>query len=232
MTRRALEDLGASDCSASDLRAVARVSPHGEIVDKFAKMRTAHPTGTEAPLSKVHRGDVYKLDGRDGQRAVTWHDATHGVVWFLAFTPNHNYDLFVSRAARPEKRGLGGSNQLMPSVQDYEDLSDERSTRDFTQVANALEMLVAQAREEPDTTVRGQLAKVIRAEAHVVTNGDARRLHLRFRMPPLVRGILFTGFEYTLIAALDGVIPETIGREPFPAGTEHGATLICADLLI
>lgn len=105
---------------------MSAASSYGDIVAKFAKMRSLNPHGTEAPLSKVHRGDIYKLDGRDGQRAVTWHDTAQAVVWLLGFTAEHDYDLFVTRAQTAETRGLGGPSQLMPAEQDYLDLFDER----------------------------------------------------------------------------------------------------------
>ena len=228
LTRRALEDLGASDCYGSELLEIQATTAYPDIVGKFIKMRSLDPGGTESPLSKVHRSDIYKLDGRDGQRAVTWHDAAHGVVWMLGFTAEHDYDLFVDRAARPEKRGLGGHSQLLPSNQDYEDLFEERAENHLDRLVEALARLVQDAEQDLDQVHRGLLEAVVRTEAVVVPEGSRRRLHLRFRMPPLREGALPTHFEYTLIAMLPDVAAETIERAEFPGSEVRGAVLISA----
>ena len=149
VTRRALEDLGAGGCFAGELDDIAASSPYADIVTKFVKMRTVNPSGTEAPLSRVHRNDIFKLDGRDGQRAVTWHDRENGVVWLLAFTPHHDFNVFVRRSSTPNTVGLGGVNQLMPSVDDYQDLADDRGIDwEVEQVEAGLNALVLDARKE------------------------------------------------------------------------------------
>jgi hypothetical protein len=230
LTKRALEDLGADGCAAGDLNQIVRATTYPDIVEKFRKQRTEDPGGTESSLSKVHRNDIFKLDGRDGQRAVTWHDTAHGVVWMLGFTPKHDYKLFEQRAACAETRGLGGTTQLMPSVEDYEGLIEERADREADRVLDALAALVRRAVDAPGATVRGELAGIVRAEAHVVVADASTRLHLRFRTPPIRRGVLDGGFEWWLPAMVHGVVAETIRREDFPGAAVRGALIVAADL--
>ena len=229
LTLRALEDLGAKACGAADLDGVAAVTGYPDIVEKFAKVRALDPRGTEAPLSKVHRADIYKLDGRDGQRAVTWHDTAHAVVWLLGFTPEHDYNLFVSRAGTAETRGAGGDNQLMPSTQDYLDLADERGGHQrLDRVIDGLLALVERARTSPEEVARGTLAHAVRAEAAISSSPDGPRLSLRFRMPPIEAGLLPSGFEYEFIVMLPEVLEDSVDYSPFPGVAVHGAITVSA----
>lgn len=232
VTRHARDDLRVSDHGAADLLQMQRASPWGHIVEKFASLRSRDPGGTEAPLSKVHRGDIFKLDGRGGERAVTWHDTKRGAVWFLAFTAEHDYDLMVRRAATPNTRGLGSPNQLMPSVEDYEELDDDRGdTWTLQRAIEALQALVEDARAHAGVIRRGFLAGVVRAEALVVITGTSQRLHLRFHVPPVRVGVLPSGFDWVLPASLKVVDGATLTQTPFPSGLLPGTVAIACDLL-
>jgi hypothetical protein len=69
VTRQCRKDLGASKCEAAgDLDEIASISQYPDIAEKFRSQRALDPSGTEAPLSRVHRDDIFKLDGRDGAR--------------------------------------------------------------------------------------------------------------------------------------------------------------------
>jgi hypothetical protein len=229
VTRQAREDLRVAGLAASDLAGMAKSSAWGHLIDKFAELRSRDPAGTEAPLSKVHRGDIFKLDGRDGARAVTWHDTAHGVVWLLAFTPEHDFEMMVRRAATPSPHG--GASQLLPSVLDYEELADERGDAWALQRAvEALQRLVADACEHPGVTRRASLAGVVRAEA-LVEPGTPRRLHLRFRVPPIQSGVLPSGFQWVLPATLVEVDVNTLTPQPFPGAPLTSTLTISCELL-
>jgi hypothetical protein len=229
VTRQAREDLRVADHSAADLAGMAKASPWGHLTDKFAELRSRDPAGTEAPLSKVHRGDIFKLDGRDGARAVTWHDTSHGVVWLLAFTPEHDFEMMVRRAASPSPRG--GASQLLPSVQDYEELAAERGDAWALQRAGeALQRLLADACAHAGVIRRASLAGVVRAEA-LVEPGAPRRLHLRFRVPPIQSGVLPSGFHWVLPATLTDVDANTLTQQPFPGAPLINTLTISCELL-
>ncbi len=193
-------------------------STYPDIVGKFVKMRTLDPNGTEDPFSKVHRNDIYKLDGRDGQRALTWHDQGHGVVWMLGFTANHDLTALEDRANRAETREQGGTNQLMPSVADYSDLADDRRNADtYEKLEGAIAALYRKALDRPGEAVRGTLASAVRCEI-LVDTGDPVTVHARFRMPPVLAGAWQPAYAYSLAGSLPGADPATIEVEPMPPG--------------
>ena len=84
--------------------------------------------------------------------------------------------------------------------------------------------------QTPDTTNRGDLAGVVRAEAHVVTAGSPRRLHGQFRTPPVRRGVLPREFEWVLLAMLTEVDPGSVAWAEFPDREVRGALVIAAEL--
>lgn len=232
VTRQALEDLKARGCSAADLDAIAAASPYKDIVAKFRKARSVDPAGTEAPLSGVHRGDIFKLDGRAGLRAATWHDTEHAVVWLLAVSAEHDFKMLVTRATTGSRKGGGGTNQLMPSFDDYASLDDERGS-DWTleQIETGLAVLVRQARQSPGQRVFAELAATVHVEAVVeAAAAGPDRLHLRFRVPPLKSGVLPSGFNWYLPATLEDVAAATLTLSPFPGEPAPGSLTMSADL--
>jgi excisionase family DNA binding protein len=230
--RHACEDLGAGDCLAFDLDGIAAASQYPDMVEKFGKQRSLDPAGTEAPLSGVHRNDIYKLDGRDGARGITWHDSKHAVVWLLGFTPNHDLKEFVRRSSTPNRKGLGGANQLMPSLDDYQDLFDERGADwQLEQTITALNAAVGHARKATGATLRVSLADVVRAEVLIVDRGGSQTLHLRFFVPPLEQGVLPSHFEWILAGAVDDADDASIAPGPFPGPPLPGSLSIQVGLI-
>ena len=192
------------------------------MVCKFHKQGTLAQTGTEGCLSKVHRSDVYKLDGRDGACAnITWDDSTHVVVWLLGFTPEHDYIPFEDRAKRSGSNP--GENELMPSTEGYEALFDEREGRDVMEVlSSGLQMLADAARASGMQVKRGLLGDAVRAEVRC----DGSRLFVRFHLPPLKRGVLPVHFQYTLVAALSGVDARSLRQAAFASGGYSAGDLV------
>ena len=74
VTWRARQDLGATGCASEDLDAIAAATPYSDLVTHFRERRTDSPQGTEAPIGKLHRGDVYAVHAQGARRGATWYD--------------------------------------------------------------------------------------------------------------------------------------------------------------
>jgi hypothetical protein len=233
VTRQCREDLGASKCkAATNLDEIAATSQYSDIVEKFSSQRLLDPSGTEAPLSRVHRNDIFKLDGRNGARAITWYDREHGVVWLLGFTPNHDMREFEARASRVNSKGMGGASQLMPSRDDYQDLNDERGVDwKLKQVIDALSAAVEIAKNRLGTIVLANLDNIVKVEVLVAERGNLRELYLRFLVPPIEKGVLPSSFQWILTGALAAIDDATIGSGGFPGPVLPGSLDMHADLL-
>jgi hypothetical protein len=119
-----------------------------------------------------------------------------GVVWFLGFTPNHDLKVFENRAPKPNKKGKGATNRLLPSHDDYQDLDDERGTDwKLKQVSEALSAAVITAKDHPGAIIPTKLSDVVRVEVLVTEREGLGELHLRFLVPPLQKSVLPSGFE-------------------------------------
>ena len=222
VTARARADLRASECAGNDLDGINKATPWPDIVEHFRGRRSEDPGGTEAPISKLRRNDVFSVHAAAGRRGATWHDRAHGVVWLLAFTRDHSYKLFERRAANGE---------LLPAAEDYEELRDQRDEQPLERVIEALNALVAQARGARGVRVNGQLAETVNVEALVDGSRRPHRLHLRFRVPPLRASVLGSHFEWTLGGAVDGVDPTSMDNGGFPPPSVPVTVEFWADFL-
>jgi hypothetical protein len=160
-TQRALDDLGCStDTPAGDIDAVLESTIRTDIVEEFRDQRSRAPTGTGGTLHSVGRPDIHPLHGTSGGRACTWHDVPNGVCWFLAYTPEHDYTVFESRAA---------NGDLLPDLRDETLLELEREQLDFAlRVGPGLRKLTRAAVASPSTPQRGWVGALLRLEVTVV----------------------------------------------------------------
>lgn len=167
-TARALDDLGAASAKdkPGDIAAVRRVATYQRAVDDFMQKRKDRPDAPGEPLHDVGRPDIVGLHSAAGGRAATWHDRENHVVWFLGFTPNHEYGRFEDRAA---------AGDLLPDEDDEVQLELEREQRDFeVRVRDGLLELVSRATSSPHRPCRGLIGEMLRLElsAVVVPLGD------------------------------------------------------------
>jgi len=183
LTGRALDDIGVrGDVGPGDLDAIEAAAPERDIVRKFRSQRAQVPTGTEGPMRRMGRGDVFSLHGRTGQRACTWFDPGDGVCWLLGVVAEHDYEELERRAA---------ASDLLPSVEDLTILELERG--DFESVVTpGLRALVADALTAPGTAVRGTVGGLLRLEVAVlvvaVDHAGLADVFISVRTPPLVGG--------------------------------------------
>lgn len=168
-TRRALADLGAASSREhpGDIQAVRRAATYPRVVDDFLQKRLDRPDAPGDPLHSVGRPDVISLHSAAGGRAATWYDPTTHVVWFLGFTPEHDYSRFEARAA---------DGQLLPDEDDEVQLELEREQRDFeSRVRPGISELVRRAIATPGAPHRGTVGGILELElsALVVRSPDA-----------------------------------------------------------
>ncbi len=167
-TRRALADLGVDPArdTPGDLTAVRRTATYPRPIDDFAQKRQDDPAAPGAPLHSVGPTDIISLHSAAGGRAATWHDPDNAVVWFVGFTPEHDYNLFEQRAA---------AGDLLPDEEDELLLELEREQLDFrTRVCPGLEELVERAIFQPGVPQRGMVGRLLQLElsATVLSSGD------------------------------------------------------------
>ena len=209
VTHRARADLGAKACPARELTQIEHATKWPAIVKKFGKQRALDPNGTEDPLHSMDCPDVYGLHGPDGQRAATWYDQTHQVVWLLGFTPEHDYTLLEERAVNDE---------LLPDAHDYQELFDDRDAPvSLADVIMGAVKLAEVAMAEPGALAYGTAGGVLKMEARVVGG----KLHVRLVMPPLTAGVLTDGFVWAIAGAIAGVELDSFEMTTFPGRGER-----------
>ncbi|MGH3733523.1 MAG: hypothetical protein ACRDVC_09155 [Acidimicrobiales bacterium] len=127
------------------------------------------PVSSGGQLHRVGRGDIAPLHARAGGRACTWFDRETNVCWFLGFTPEHDYELFETRAR---------TGDLLPSEEDEHQWELAREEMDFrTRVREGLRELVAEGIEHPLVPQRGTVGDILRIEiTAVVVEIDALAL--------------------------------------------------------
>lgn len=167
-TRRALADLGADRArdTPGDVAAVRRAATYPRVIDDFVQKREDHPAAPGDPLHSVGRPDIISLHSVAGGRAATWHDPDTAVVWFLGFTPEHDYTLFEGRAA---------ADALLPDENDEVLLELEREQLGFrTRIRTGLDELVQHAANTPGAPQRGTVGGILRLElsATVIRSGN------------------------------------------------------------
>lgn len=168
-TRRALADLGADAArdAPGDIATVRRSTTYSRVVDDFVGKRKDRPDAPGDPLHSAGRPDIISLHSASGGRAATWHDPDNAVVWFVGFTPEHDYTVFEQRAA---------TGVLLPDEDDEILLELEREQRDFEQrFRPGVTALVGQAAASPGVPQRGTVGGLLRLElsAVVVPAGGA-----------------------------------------------------------
>ena len=97
---------------------------------------------------------------------MTWYDPDNAVVWFLGFTPEHDYTRFEQRAA---------AGDLLPDEDDEVLLELEREERDFlTRIRPGLQELLDRAVATPGRPRRGTVGGILQLElsATVIRAGD------------------------------------------------------------
>lgn len=177
-TQRALADLDAEDAIPSDLESIVGLTQRRDIVSKFFDQRSEVPTGTEAPLKRMGRPDIYSLHGPVGERAATWFDKANDVCWLLGVVPEHNYVELENRSK---------SDELLPSQRDYELLFIARDNFDDL-VTPGLADLIDSAVNQPEVPQRGEVGSLLRIEVSAVAiaidETDVTDLYLLVRLPP------------------------------------------------
>jgi hypothetical protein len=168
LTCHALVDLGADAArdTPGDIPAVRHLTTYSRVVEDFLVKRNDRPDAPGDPLHSVGRPDIISLHSAAGGRSVTWHDPDNAVVWFLGFSPEHDYSLFEQRAA---------TGDLLPDEDDEVLLEVERQERDFlTRVRPGLRELLDRTVATPAIPQRGTIGGILKLEvsAIVVRSGD------------------------------------------------------------
>ncbi len=180
-TRRALEDLGIDRATpAGSLSKIRKATPWPDIVIDFIDQRTRSPHSTGGYLHHMGRGDIAELHSTSGGRAGTWYDKENEVVWFVGFTPQHDYSHLEARAA---------SDQLLPCGDDLAALFIEREECDFNErVKPDLHALLRTACSHSGTPTKGRVGQLLRLEVTaLVLEIDEDKLadiYVIIRLPP------------------------------------------------
>jgi hypothetical protein len=114
----------------------------------FVTMRSQAPEGQEYTKHLPHSyKKVYNLHAGE-DRAVTWWDRDHGIVWLLAcgFHRSAQRDDFYPRVV-----ALDADHELMPPTQDFLAAEPEPDEEFLGEFAHAARELVTQARAHPGT---------------------------------------------------------------------------------
>ncbi|HTO01725.1 MAG TPA: hypothetical protein VL068_13730 [Microthrixaceae bacterium] len=178
-----MDDIDAEGALPFDVDSIVKRTQRRDIVMKFFDQRREVPTGTESPLDRMGRPDIYSLHGRSGERAATWFDEANGVCWLLGVVPQHDYSDLENRAANGE---------LMPSQEDYELLFLARNNFD-DQVASGLSQLLERAFDDPEVPQRGEVGGLLRLEVSIIVveinETDLTDLYILVRQPPRAPGV-------------------------------------------
>jgi hypothetical protein len=110
-----------------------------DVVRHFLELRRDHPGGDEPVDSLPADLEVYALR-RTEKVGATWHDVTQHIVWLLALT-GAEADSFAYFAS------LHASSALMPSNEDYEDVTTDQITRLAPAVIVELRGLLSMAQD-------------------------------------------------------------------------------------
>ncbi len=155
ITRRCVTD----DLHLPAATTFAEAAAH-PIVKAFVNQRSGEVLGTRTVGPAAGPRTVYRLGHGHDHRGATWHDAEHAVVWLCA------YGLHRSGApddAFPYFHSLLDAGALMPSVDDYQAMFDDRARRFAETVRRDAEALLARARAAPGAEHRG----VLGGEQHI-----------------------------------------------------------------
>lgn len=160
-TRCALEDIRVDgDTPAGSLRKIRETTPWPDIVTEFIDQRTRSPHSTGGYLARMGRPDIAELHSTSGGRGATWYDKENEVVWFVGFTPQHEYTHLEARAA---------SNELLPSEEDLAALFIEREERDFKdRIKPDLYALLSAACSSPGSPIKGRVGQLLRLEVTAI----------------------------------------------------------------
>jgi len=128
------------------------------VVQAFDGQRSQSPIGLEKVQPLTSKVEVYSLHaGR--MRGATWHDEAEDVVWLLASAIHRSG---ARDDAYPYFKKLDADGHLLPDREDYELLFASESRNFATSLIDEVPQLIAEARAQPGSEVRGILADRVR----------------------------------------------------------------------
>lgn len=142
ITRRCLEeDLGRSpDATFDDLLGV-------EIVKAFVARRRDRHDNTREVTPLTSGKTVWRLSRGHDHRGATWYDPDEKVVWLLAYGRHRSGE---PEDAFPHFKQLDSEGRLLPTLDDYIGLENDRGRRFVEHVTRVIPGLLEQARDQPD----------------------------------------------------------------------------------